>query len=118
MKKINVLGTTYKITVQNISDNKMMQEHQWCGMCCKSSKIIIIADFDDTDYFDFSTEEEKDYYAKTTIRHEIIHAFLKESGLDENSLPTEKWSLNEEMIDWIAIQLPKILKVLLELKCI
>ena len=39
-------------------------------------------------------------------RHEIIHAFLFESGLAENS----NWAQNEEMVDFFAIQFPKLLK--------
>ena len=39
-------------------------------------------------------------------RHEIIHAFLFESGLAENSA----WAQNEEMVDFFAIQFPKLLK--------
>lgn len=40
------------------------------------------------------------------IRHEIVHAFLFESGLAENS----DWAQNEEMVDWVAKQGPKLLK--------
>ena len=40
------------------------------------------------------------------LRHEIIHAFLFESGLAENS----EWAQNEEMVDWIAKQGPKLIK--------
>ena len=40
------------------------------------------------------------------MRHEIIHAFLCESGLAENS----DWATNEELVDWIAIQAPKLIK--------
>ena len=39
-------------------------------------------------------------------RHEIIHAFLFESGLAENSY----WAQNEEMVDFFAIQAPKLFK--------
>ena len=39
-------------------------------------------------------------------RHEIVHAFLFESGLAENS----EWAQNEEMVDWIAKQGPKLIK--------
>ena len=42
------------------------------------------------------------------LRHEIIHAFLFESGLECNSLKTYNWAENEEMVDWFAIQSPKI----------
>ena len=40
---------------------------------------------------------------KKIIRHEVIHAFLQESGLAENS----EFGRNEEMVDWVAMQFPK-----------
>ena len=49
------------------------------------------------------------------MRHEILHAFLYESGLRENSCTSFAWAENEEMIDWFAIQFPKILKIYGEL---
>lgn len=50
-------------------------------------------------------------YQKQVVRHEIIHAFLLESGLDSNSNSADSWAVNEKMVDWFAIQLPKIFKV-------
>lgn len=44
-------------------------------------------------------------------RHEIVHAFLYESGLDCNT----DWATNEEMVDWFAIQFPKLQKIYKEL---
>ena len=44
------------------------------------------------------------------MRHEITHAFLNESGLDANASDTDCWAKNEEMVDWFAIQSPKIYK--------
>lgn len=49
-------------------------------------------------------------YKRKATRHEIIHAFMCESGLDCNSNSTEAWAKNEEMIDFWAIQGPKIYK--------
>jgi hypothetical protein len=40
------------------------------------------------------------------MRHELIHAFLFESGLDCCS-----WADKEEIVDWIAIQFPKLQNV-------
>lgn len=40
------------------------------------------------------------------IRHELIHAFIYESGLSNEN----KWAENEELVDWIAIQFPKLKK--------
>ena len=36
------------------------------------------------------------------VRHEIVHAFLLESGLDYCSLPCDSWATNEEMVEWFA----------------
>lgn len=60
-----------------------------------------------------SIKDLKKFRDKVT-RHEIIHAFLEESGLADNS----EWARNEEMIDWFAIQLPKIANVCEKLKII
>ena len=49
------------------------------------------------------------------LRHEIIHAFLNESGLSDSSNSVEAWAKNEEMVDWFAIQSPKIFKVFQDL---
>ena len=46
-----------------------------------------------------------------TITHEIIHCYLEESGLGDNSgVYNYGWAVNEEMVDWFAIQWPKIAK--------
>ena len=50
---------------------------------------------------------------RKVLRHEIIHAFLNESGLRENS----EWAYNEEMIDWLAIMIPKINKCFEDSNC-
>lgn len=52
-------------------------------------------------------------YKKKLIRHELVHAFLEESGLACET--TSEWALNEEMVDWIAIQLPKICRACMAL---
>lgn len=54
-------------------------------------------------------------YQNQVLRHEIIHAFLFESGLDANTHQCSEWATNEEMVDWMAIQFPKIKKVYEEL---
>lgn len=54
-------------------------------------------------------------YEKKILRHEIIHAFLYESGLDINSHDIDQWARDEEMVDWMAIQFPKMYKIFAEL---
>lgn len=57
-------------------------------------------------------------YAKKVMRHEIVHAYLYESGLAENSLSVTNWATNEEMVDWIARQFPKIKRTMETLNCL
>jgi hypothetical protein len=109
--KINVLGTEYTIEICKIDDCKKLKENKFSGICISDEPLIIIADRNDDKYFDFASEEAKQANFKETLRHEIIHAFLNESGLKECSNEADGWARNEEMVDWIAIQFPKILKV-------
>lgn len=55
---------------------------------------------------------------KDIMRHEIIHAFLDESGLQMSSFASGAWAENEEMADWFALQLPKMVKVFREVGCL
>lgn len=76
-----------------------------------SSVRTIVIEATITDNTDPQAKANLEEYKKTVIRHEIIHAFLYESGLEGNTGKCKNWSQNEEMVDWIAIQFPKILKV-------
>ena len=52
---------------------------------------------------------------KKQLRHEIVHAFLSESGLQSNLEHNQRFGHEETMVDWIAIQFPKMLEVFKEL---
>ena len=58
--------------------------------------------------------KEKLEYPEGIIRHEIIHAFLFESGLGFN-VENRPLGQSETMVDWFALQYPKIKKVFEEL---
>jgi hypothetical protein len=115
---VNILGTEYTIEIHKWDEDETLKTHSWAGYCCSDLPLIVIADMDNDIHFDFSSELERDNYAKSSLRHEIIHAFLNESGLKDNStLVNEPWSRNEEMVDWMAIQFPKIVKAFKEVGC-
>ncbi len=59
-----------------------------------------------------------DLYAKKVMRHEIVHAYLYESGLAESSFSVDNWATNEEMVDWIARQFPKMKRTMEALNCL
>ena len=80
---------------------------------------IIIADFFDKEDFKDHTDQERINNQNLTLRHEIFHAYLNESGLQGASLTFNgPWARNEEMIDWLAIQMPKIIKTFEEVGCL
>lgn len=108
--KINVLGTEYTIIFSKNSDKYPgLVDSNGYEDC--SDKTIIVVHKSDEDFIvkDFV------YLIKKNLRHEILHAFFDESGLAFDSHKTTAWAVNEEMVDWFAMQSPKIYKVYQEL---
>lgn len=103
--KVNILGTEYVI---EFKEGSRCVDIEADGICDYSDKRIIIEDWK----VDKSTLQDDNSYKKKTLIHEIIHAFIYESGLNTECY----WARNEEMVDFFAIQLPKLVKTLKELK--
>lgn len=96
-----------------------LKKNNFAGYCSEYTKEIVIADMTEEKFFPDMTDSEIEAYRKSLLRHEIVHAFLNESGLSVSANGTqESWAKNEEMVDWIAIQSPKIFKVYTELNII
>lgn len=116
MQKVNILGTEYKIEIHKVSEDSFMEEKGLAGYCKEENKLIVVADMSEEKYFVGMDEKAQETYRKKTLRHEIMHAFLNESGLSDSSNRFDSaWAKNEEMVDWFAIQSPKIFKVFVEL---
>lgn len=108
--KVNVLGTQYTVIFNTLAENNRYK--QCDGYCDFHVKEIHVRKHKDDDVDrDEMTIPEKSMkiYEKKCLRHELIHAFLFESGLDCNFGDIDGWARNEEMIDWMAIQMPKIM---------
>lgn len=108
--KVNILGSEWEI-VQRDEKEDVNLDGKFCdGYTDFSTHTIVICNKKDDC-------ELKDYegYKNAILRHELIHAFLYESGLDASSSTCGAWAINEEMVDWFAIQSPKIFKVFKEL---
>ena len=101
-KTIDVLGTEYTIIKASKAEDKALQEID--SYCDKTSKKIVVTMKDDDCDLDCF-----EVYQKKCIRHEIIHAFLFESGLHEN-FQHKPYGHDETYVDWIAVQFPKLLK--------
>lgn len=111
--KISILGTTYAIRtgVQREEDKNL---DGLIGFCNHYTKTISVVDLNyDVDGNPIS-DVVKLETVKDTLRHEIIHAFIHESGLWACAVPVDSWADNEEMVDWIALQFPKLLNAMQE----
>ena len=97
---VNILGENYTINLN--TPREVLTDCD--GTCSRYDKLISMVDIDEI--FDGGGTEvgRRKRYAEG-LRHEIIHAFFEESGLDE-------YSENEELVQWLAIQFPKLMKVL------
>ena len=80
----------------------------------QSTHIIKIAKLES----DRNSVMDLDSYRKKVLRHEIIHAFLYESGMWNCSGSTDCWGMDETITDWIAIQSPKLFHVFKEADCL
>ena len=104
--KINVLGTYYSLTEADEQTNERLKGKD--GYCDTSTKECVV---ESMEFADFNAKANLPEYKKSVKRHELIHAFLFESGLSCSS-----WAANEEIVDWIACQFPKLMKAFEETK--
>ena len=101
---VNVLGEKYKIV-----EEENLKSEDANGLCEFFTKEIHLRKLvEEKDTFD-----NLEAYKKKVLRHEIVHAFLFESGLASNSY----WADNEEIVDWIAIQFPKLAQAFKDADC-
>lgn len=91
----NVLGTGYTVKIINNNEREEFPDltEEMDGYCNYYTKeIIVVREDDDMQGYD--------EYVEQVVRHELVHAYLYESGLHE-------YSTDETLVDWIAIQMPK-----------
>ena len=111
-KVIDVLGQDIQILFRKESADPKLKNMVGYFDGSKSLIVIKILEPDENSLGDL------DKYQREILRHEIIHAFLHESGLDACSGSADSWATNEEMVDWFAIQSPKIFKIFRDLKLV
>lgn len=99
-RTVNILGTVYTIKEQSENENELLKNCD--GYCDWTTKEIVIEREMEGNLADMEV------YIRKVTRHEIVHAFLLESGLHESSASVDGWAWNEEMVDWFARQGQKI----------
>ena len=108
---VSVLGTEYEVIKKKFDEDPYFDKRSYDGYCDSIEHRIVYCDMTTYRGWENEPETRAAIAEKATLRHEIVHAFFNESGLQEStSLFEEGWAKNEEMIDWIAIQGPKIYK--------
>ena len=113
MKKIlqvvSVLGTLYTIYQANSVDVPYLADCD--GYCDTTVKAIVVLDMTEVEGKP-GAKADLAHYQRKVIRHELLHAALFESGLSGNS-----WGENEEIVDWFAIQFPKLEALFQQVGC-
>ncbi len=99
-KSLEVLGVNYKVDTLTAKEEPRLKKAD--GLCDTSTKDIVLNNIEP----DEDTLADLETYKRKVLRHELTHALLYESGLD-----CETWARNEEIIDWIALQFPKMAKL-------
>lgn len=104
---VNVLGTEYQI--QSSEDiHRTLMESQNTGECDMYAKVISISP---QEYIiNDSREDVRKSVYNICMRHEILHAFFHEAGVD-------KYSADETLVDFIAMQFPKMKELFEEVGC-
>lgn len=110
-RKVSILGVNYTCILEKTQRNPRFDELGVDGYVDYSVKEIHVAIYppESQDSVDVTS------YRRSVMRHEIVHAFLFESGLYVSSGRVNAWAQNEEMVDWIALKFPKLAKVYGEL---
>lgn len=98
-KTVSILGAEYKILPKKYGEEDTDGETDFScqNIYLREDNVNGIGDFLELQ--------------KNVLRHEIIHAFMYESGLGFNWRHDCYIGHDETVIDWFAIQSPKIFKV-------
>lgn len=108
---VNVLGQPYEIIMKRYDEEEAFERRGIDGFESGFDHEIVVCDMHTHPLWKGDKEQTIQACHKQTLRHEIVHAFLDESGLADSAGRFDlAWSKNEEMVDWFAMQGPKIYK--------
>ena len=101
--RVNILGAPWTVKVMKRNEDKTGNLKDCNGYTDDTTQTCVIAD-------EPGDLGEPVVYLKKVIRHEIIHAFLSESGLREN-WEHKEYGHEETTVDWFAVMFPKMIEV-------
>lgn len=95
MKFIKILGSAWEISVRSYKDDPLLGDCD--GYCDWTTRTIVVER-----EIEGGNLADMDAYVRKVLRHEIVHAFLFESGLGHASHKSKCWAVDEEIVDWFA----------------
>ena len=96
---VGILGTNYTVEQDDSLNNSMLD-----GLCKSYSKQITHRGIKNMLCEDDPMEVKQVRFSEV-LRHELIHAFFHEAGL-------ENYGSDEVLVDWMAKQFPKMVKTM------
>ena len=104
---VDVLGVPYSVNITPEADDPKLESMD--GYTDPSIKRIVISDVhrrpDDPE-----NVQDQDWFQRNIIRHELIHAFVVESGCQD-----ALWH-SEDMVRWLAYMFPRLVDAFKEAK--
>lgn len=101
--KINILGQDYDLLIKSDEEFPKFVSADADGMAELYDKKLLISKEGATS--SERTFDNLEAYTDKVIRHEIVHAYFHEAGLND-------YCRDEMLVDWLAIQLPKMAKTI------
>lgn len=103
---VNILGTEYTLHICPDSKDKRFEQLNCDGFCDYSTKELFVSNYKDNLANREISVYDPRYIIRNAIRHEMVHAFLFESGLGCD-WEHKTFGHEETTVDWIAKQLEK-----------
>lgn len=112
MQEITIMGMPWVVDYRDPDKDRFLGKNGADGYCDPSLHLIVVCNnYEDVELGDFKS------YQKQVLRHEIVHAFMYESGLGSD-WEHKQYGQEETTVDWIARQFPKLLKAFKEAKAL
>jgi hypothetical protein len=104
--KVDVLGSTYFVEIVPYTKYPVLFGKA-LGWCDFHAKKIVVLDMATVEIEDELNTQSPDKATNRIFRHELVHAFFYESGLDEQS----DFARDEILVDFLAMQIPKMVRI-------
>ena len=101
--KVPILGEIWSVKLVHDKDDRTFKKNNnYAGYCDPTTREMIIS----VDSIDGNVNNPKKAI-RHTIAHELVHAYMSESGLLNDWEHSHRFGQDETTVDWIAWQLQK-----------